>query len=42
MDRGDIGEAAALSILVVVMVLAVIHGVPLLFGRDWRKAQNQS
>lgn len=37
MDRGDIGEAAALSVIVVVMVLAIIHGVPRLFGRDWRE-----
>jgi len=36
MDRGDVGEAAALSTLVVVLVLAVIHGVPRLLGRDWR------
>jgi len=36
MDRGDVGEAAALSIIVVVLVLAVIHGVPRLLGRDWR------
>lgn len=36
MDRGDVGEAAALSIVIVVLVLAVIHGVPRLMGRDWR------
>lgn len=36
MDRGDVGEAAALSVLVVLMVLAVVHGVPRLFGPDWR------
>ncbi len=36
MDRGDVGEAATLSMLVVIMVLIVIHGVPRLFGRDWR------
>jgi iron(III) transport system permease protein len=36
MDRGDVGEAAALSIILVVLVLAVIHGVPRLLGRDWR------
>ena len=36
MDRGDVGEAAALSVILVVLVLAVIHGVPRLFGRDWR------
>jgi iron(III) transport system permease protein len=36
MDRGDVGEAAALSTLIVVLVLAVIHGVPRLLGRDWR------
>ena len=36
MDRGDVGEAAALSIILVVVVLAVIHGVPRLLGRDWR------
>ena len=39
MDRGDVGEAAALSIVVVVMVLLVIHGVPRLLGRDWREGQ---
>ena len=40
MDRGDVGEAAALSTIVVVLVLAVIHGVPRLLGSDWReKAQ---
>jgi iron(III) transport system permease protein len=42
MDRGDVGEAAALSILVVVMVLIVIHGVPLLFGSEWRKTQHET
>jgi iron(III) transport system permease protein len=36
MDRGDVGEAAALSVIVVIVVLAVIHGVPLVVGRDWR------
>ena len=36
MDRGDVGEAAALSIILVALVLTVIHGVPRLFGRDWR------
>ena len=39
MDRGDVGEAAALSVLVVLMVLAVIHGVPRLLGPDWRGAR---
>lgn len=39
MDRGDVGDAAALSVVVVVMVLLVIHGVPRLFGRDWREMQ---
>ena len=39
MDRGDVGEAAALSIILVVIVLAVIHGVPRLIGRDWRDRQ---
>ena len=38
MDRGDVGEAAALSVIVVVMVLLIIHGVPRLLGRDWREA----
>lgn len=38
MDRGDVGEAAALSVIVVLMVLLIIHGVPRLFGRDWREA----
>ena len=37
MDRGDVGEAAALSTIVVILVLAVIHGVPRLFGADWRE-----
>lgn len=36
MDRGDVGEAAALSVVLVVLVLSVIHGVPRLAGRDWR------
>ena len=36
MDRGDVGEAAALSTILVVLVLAVIHGAPRLLGRDWR------
>jgi iron(III) transport system permease protein len=39
MDRGDVGEAAAVSCLLVVIVLAVIHGVPRLIGRDWRMQQ---
>jgi iron(III) transport system permease protein len=39
MDRGDVGEAAALSVIVVVMVLAVIHGVPRLLGGDWRETR---
>ena len=38
MDRGDVGEAAALSVILVVMVLLVIHVVPRLLGRDWREA----
>jgi iron(III) transport system permease protein len=38
MDRGDVGEAAALSVIVVLMVLLIIHGVPRLLGRDWREA----
>ncbi|MFC5387149.1 ABC transporter permease [Aquamicrobium segne] len=37
MDRGDMGEAAALSVIVVVLVLLIIHGVPRLLGRDWRE-----
>jgi len=37
MDRGDVGEAAALSVVLVVLVLVVIHGVPRLMGRDWRE-----
>jgi iron(III) transport system permease protein len=37
MDRGDVGEAAALSVLLIVLVLLVIHGVPRLLGRDWRE-----
>ncbi len=36
MDRGDVGEAAALSTILVLLVLAVIHGAPRLLGRDWR------
>ena len=36
MDRGDVGEAAALSVILVAVVLLVIHGVPRLLGRDWR------
>ena len=36
MDRGDVGEAAALSVLLILVVLLVIHGVPRLLGRDWR------
>jgi hypothetical protein len=28
-----------LSIILVVIVLAVIHGVPRLIGRDWRDRQ---
>jgi len=39
MDRGDVGEAAALSVIVVLMVLLVIHGVPRLLGRDWRETR---
>jgi iron(III) transport system permease protein len=39
MDRGDVGEAAALSVILVVLVLLVIHGVPRLLSRDWREAQ---
>ena len=39
MDRGDVGEAAALSVILVVLVLAVIHGVPRLLGSDWRVQQ---
>jgi iron(III) transport system permease protein len=39
MDRGDVGEAAALSVILVLLVLAAIHGTPLLFGRDWRERQ---
>lgn len=39
MDRGDVGEAAALSMILVVLVLAAIHGTPRLFGRDWRERQ---
>jgi iron(III) transport system permease protein len=39
MDRGDVGEAAALSVIVVLMVLVVIYGVPRLFGRDWRETR---
>lgn len=38
MDRGDVGEASALSVIVVTMVLLIIHGVPRLLGRDWREA----
>lgn len=37
MDRGDVGEAAALSVLLIVLVLLVIHGLPRLLGRDWRE-----
>jgi len=37
MDRGDLGEAAALSVVLVVLVLFVIHGVPRLLGPDWRQ-----
>jgi iron(III) transport system permease protein len=36
MDRGDVGEAAALSVLLIILVLCVIHGAPRLLGRDWR------
>ena len=36
MDRGDVGEAAALSVILVILVLVVIHGVPRLLGSDWR------
>jgi hypothetical protein len=32
-----LGEAAALSVTLVVLVLMVIHGVPRLIGRDWRE-----
>jgi iron(III) transport system permease protein len=39
MDRGDVGEAAALSVILVLLVLAVIHGVPRLLGGDWRAQQ---
>ena len=39
MDRGDVGEAAALSVILVVLVLTVIHGVPRLLGSDWRAQQ---
>jgi iron(III) transport system permease protein len=39
MDRGDVGQAAALSIIVVLMVLLVIHGVPRLLGGDWRETR---
>ncbi|MDQ6922952.1 MAG: iron ABC transporter permease [Pseudomonadota bacterium] len=39
MDRGDVGEAAALSVILVVLVLAVIHGIPRLLGGDWRAQQ---
>ena len=39
MDRGDVGDAAALSVILVLLVLVVIHGVPRLFGRDWRASQ---
>jgi iron(III) transport system permease protein len=38
MDRGDVGEAAALSVILVVLVLIVIHGAPRLLRRDWRDA----
>jgi len=41
MDRGDIGEAAALSVVVVLMVLIVIHGVPRLLGGDWRETNQR-
>jgi iron(III) transport system permease protein len=37
MDRGDVGEAAALSVVLIVLVLLVIHGVPRLLARDWRE-----
>ena len=37
MDRGDLGEASALSVVLVGIVLLVIYGVPRLFGRDWRE-----
>ncbi|MEO8135129.1 MAG: iron ABC transporter permease [Betaproteobacteria bacterium] len=40
MDRGDVGEAAALSVILVLLVLSVIHGVPRLLGRDWRQGQS--
>jgi iron(III) transport system permease protein len=37
MDRGDLGEASALSVVLVGIVLLVIYGVPRLFARDWRE-----
>lgn len=38
MDRGDLGEASALSVVLVVVVLLVVHGAPRLIGKDWREA----
>ncbi len=37
MDRGDVGEAAALSVVLILLVLLAIHGLPRLLGRDWRE-----
>jgi iron(III) transport system permease protein len=42
MDRGDLGEAAALSVILVVLVLVVIHGAPRLIGRDWRQRMSET
>jgi len=38
MDRGDVGEAAALSVLLIGLVLVMVHGAPRLLGADWRRA----